>query len=602
MPPIFGMICLNQSSADPEAIGSVREALKYHKARLVREVGLDKVFLACATAGSKDADDSNTCFVYNESWVVLADATFYGQPGFGVQAILETYLRWGEDCLSQLRGDFAFTILNRKTGEIFCARDHFGVRPFFYSISGEGFNFASELRVLKASLRGNAKVRRDYLLDTLVSRKTINNLACFEDTFRLPPAHFLRLHEGRLTVKPYWKIDLSRKILLGSKNEYVDFFRSLLVKAVVKRASHVGAMGAELSGGLDSSAICGIASQERPKNTGSLTAFSNVLPTQPGLPFTDERIFIRAISEMHTLSVVEIAHQRQPLLSLLQSAMQVQGCFLQQGFSIFNEALHHEAGNRGIEVVLSGFGGDEMVSSSGVPIKDERGLIIRVKKNLRRRFWNFVPSLFWHSTTGGRYTPEWTNRRFSILPLRDSFARTSGLPERMAEKYKRPLYETEEDRQLAWLQHEHVCQRLEYDYASAAQHGLEYRYPLLDLDLIEAYLAFPSWGKHHSAINRSLFREAANPYLPKTILQRNDKSGMTIPHIFYSLSVEKNDILNLIQSFNPYVYPGRIFDLPRLAHWCCKLADWKAIDFSGPLPGLFFNYLLILLYYRNEED
>ncbi len=67
---------------------------------------------------------------------------------------------------------------------------------------------------------------------------------------------------------------------------------------------------------------------------------------------------------------------------------------------------------------------------------------------------------------------------------------------------------------------DHLPQRMEYCYAMAAQYGIEYRYPLLDVDLVETALAFPPWIKQHHGINRYLFRQAIRGFVPEEIRQQ----------------------------------------------------------------------------------
>ena len=78
--------------------------------------------------------------------------------------------------------------------------------------------------------------------------------------------------------------------------------------------------------------------------------------------------------------------------------------------------------------------------------------------------------------------------------------------------------------------------------------GIEYRYPLLDVNLVLACLAFPSQLKKHGTANRYLFRESIKGFVPEIIRLRDDKSGTTIPQTYYSLIQEKENILALVNS------------------------------------------------------
>lgn len=146
----------------------------------------------------------------------------------------------------------------------------------------------------------------------------------------------------------------------------------------------------------------------------------------------------------------------------------------------------------------------------------------------------------------------------------------------------------------------HVPQRMEYCYAAAAQYGIEYRYPLLDEDLIRTYLSFPPWVKQHHGNNRYVFREAIRGFVPEEIRVRNDKSGATIPQTYYSLVNERETILALISNCSASAFLNEIFDFSRFAEWYDKLVKRDPGDVNNLMRGTFYTYLMILIYYRDE--
>jgi asparagine synthetase B (glutamine-hydrolysing) len=145
--------------------------------------------------------------------------------------------------------------------------------------------------------------------------------------------------------------------------------------------------------------------------------------------------------------------------------------------------------------------------------------------------------------------------------------------------------------------HPHLPQRMEYCYAAAAQYGIEYRYPLLDVDLVETYLAFPSWIKQHKGINRYTFREAMKGFVPEDIRQRDDKSGSTIPQTHYSFRTERNEILGFIMKASQSPYLEQIFDFSKFPIWYEKLAKRDPNDMNYMMPGAFYTCLMIISYY-----
>jgi asparagine synthase (glutamine-hydrolysing) len=107
------------------------------------------------------------------------------------EVLLNAYIEWGYDFLNRLNGMFAFAIFNRKSKELFCARDRFGIKPFYYKKTKEQFLFASDIPSILTSSNihiQNDKMIYDYLLFNRINH---TNETFFEDIFKLPHGHFL---------------------------------------------------------------------------------------------------------------------------------------------------------------------------------------------------------------------------------------------------------------------------------------------------------------------------------------------------------------------------------------------------------------------------
>lgn len=120
------------------------------------------------------------------------------------------------------------------------------------------------------------------------------------------------------------------------------------------------------------------------------------------------------------------------------------------------------------------------------------------------------------------------------------------------------------------------------------------------MNLMLACLAFPPWIKHRHGINRYLFREAIAGYVPEAIRQRNDKSGSTIPHTYYSLIRDKDLILDFIRSCSGIPALHEIFDFSRFPSWYEKLVEWPSEEMNFLMPGAFYDYLMIMMYFKSN--
>jgi hypothetical protein len=198
------------------------------------------------------------------------------------------------------------------------------------------------------------------------------------------------------------------------------------------------------------------------------------------------------------------------------------------------------------------------------------------------------------------FTPELLTRRLQTLPLQPAYVAQYNLDSRFRDKYRFPTKDSLSMRQLYRISMDHLPQRMEYCYAAAAQYGIEYRYPLLDVNLVLACLAFPARLKQHKGVNRYLFRESIAGFVPEVIRQRNDKSGTTIPQTYYSLLQDKEGILDIVNGCKGKKNIQQIFELSRFPEWYERLVLRKEEDMNAMNPGLFYTYLMMLMYYRDE--
>ena len=170
------------------------------------------------------------------------------------------YDQHGKSFVNHLSGEFALVIADSRTGELIAARDRFGVKPLFCSITGEGVLFASEA---KALFELGIKARWDHrgVLEDFSGTRV--NRSLFADIAQIPPGCIAVAKNGRVKIERYWDITLptTEQLVLDRRTdeEIVSEFRQVLTDAVRHRLSADVEVGCYLSGGLDSSAILGLA-------------------------------------------------------------------------------------------------------------------------------------------------------------------------------------------------------------------------------------------------------------------------------------------------------------------------------------------------------
>ena len=175
------------------------------------------------------------------------------------ELILHAYRAWGEDCLQHLIGDFAFAIWDGPRQRLLCARDHFGVKPFFYARMGQCLVFSNTLNCVRrhpaVSDTMNDLSIADFLLFEMFQDP---GATAFADIHRLPPAHRLTWSANGLELRNYWTLPADLGVRYRSAGDYVEHFRELLGMAVADRL-RTNRVGVEMSGGLDSPAVAATA-------------------------------------------------------------------------------------------------------------------------------------------------------------------------------------------------------------------------------------------------------------------------------------------------------------------------------------------------------
>jgi asparagine synthase (glutamine-hydrolysing) len=200
------------------------------------------------------------------------------------ELILHAYAAWEENCLQHLRGDFAFAIWDQHRKELFCARDHFGIKPFYYSEVGGTFIFSNTLNCVRLLPDVSDELNDDAVLDFLIVGFNCDNSATtFKAIRRIPPAHFLKAAAEGVCVSRYYSLPTDGRIRYKREEDYVEHFQVVFKQAVADRlrAKRVGVF---LSGGLDSPAIAAAARQIAP--TVDLRAYTcvyeSLIPDQEG--------------------------------------------------------------------------------------------------------------------------------------------------------------------------------------------------------------------------------------------------------------------------------------------------------------------------------
>jgi asparagine synthase (glutamine-hydrolysing) len=246
---------------------------------------------------------------------------------------------------------FAFALWDDRTRKLFCARDRFGEKPFYYTQGRDGeFIFASEIKSILAS--GLVEPRRDPAgVRQYLGRGYVNpDRTIYSNIHALPPAHQLTYADGLISVRRYWRLPVVREEICLS--DAVEMFRHLFDQAVARQLVADVPVGAFLSGGLDSSTIVAVASRHHGKLETFSFGFGKAI---------DERPFAREIARRYETDHHELTDQAQDIAGLLARMQEVYDEPFGDSSNIPTYLLSGLA-RKHVTVALAGEGADELLA------------------------------------------------------------------------------------------------------------------------------------------------------------------------------------------------------------------------------------------------
>ena len=473
------------------------------------------------------------------------------------QLILAAYERWGEDCPNKLLGDFAFAIWNEQEQNLFCARDHFGVKPFYYYSSEGLFAFASEIKAilcLPEVPQELNELRIGYYLASMFRDRAITS---YQNIFRLPPAHSLTVSHKQIKIESYWSLDPNKELILDSDEEYAAEFRKILTEAVRCRLRSVHPVGCTMSGGLDSSSIACTAQKLLDEQQASpLHTFSAVFDE---LKECDEREYIDSILKQSGLrSHFVLSDKIDPFNELGRAFWHQDEAFYAPNWSM-TWALYGKAREEGVRTMLNGFDGDTTVSDGygylSELAKAGRWLsLARQTKELAKTYNGSFRKWYWSYIK--QYALKPASKKYLFLKqskrVAKSFLRSSKQknfdskpswsailnPQFVARINLTENYQAEKKSQSNFGQNERERHYLNINSGmptfalevmdkSMAAFGIEPRYPFWDKRLVEFCLALPPEQKLNLGWNRIVMRRAMKDLVPKEVRWRRGKTDFS---------------------------------------------------------------------------
>jgi asparagine synthase (glutamine-hydrolysing) len=448
------------------------------------------------------------------------------------QIVLAAFAHWSEACFSRLVGDWALALWSEKDQSLYLARDHAGTRTLYFRHERGEAVWATYLDTLHTR-DAKFQLSHDFAACYLAGR-FVRDLTPYEGIRSVPPAHYLRIREGVLSRHPHWNSAVKTTIRYQSDTEYEEHFLKLFAQAVERRTGPGAPILAQLSGGMDSTAIVCMSDRIHRRNDPN----SEILDT---VSFYDDSE--ASLNERPYFSITEA--KRGKVGTHLDMAFSQRtfephdgagGIYLIPGadsFSIEQERRFRDAvWRKGYRSVLSGIGGDEVLGGIPDPLPELADHLVsgNVRRLLRQSIaWSLVDRSPFLATLGraanyavclylspkpkDRDVPPWIfpslrRRSWAIEAPHQTLRSRVGIAPHCL------------DNSLAWWS---VMETLPHLFPPLLVRP-EYRYPFLDKDLVNYLFSIPREQILRPGRRRSLMRRALANIVPHEVLERRRKA------------------------------------------------------------------------------
>jgi asparagine synthase (glutamine-hydrolysing) len=468
----------------------------------------------------------------------LVNAGHHFHSHSDTEVILHAYEEWGNECLARFNGMWAFALWDDRQMQLFCARDRLGIKPFYYTLAGGSFLFASEIKALLAHPDAG-KHPDDRTLGTYLAWGVLDHSSrtMFDGIFQLEPAHAMVVTSaGPEQPFRYWDVTVNPAI----RSDINDEEGASRLFAVLRDATRIHlrsdvAVGTCLSGGIDSSTLTVLINDlirdEAPASVGARQkTFSAV--------FTDKRFDeSRYIDEIVAATGVD-AHRVEPSPEKLWDDIDRLVYIQDEPFgslSIYAQYCVMRLAREDVKVVLDGQGADELL---GGYLAYQGSYISTLLRSFRwlTAIREITGSLvhhggFFHSAA--RQLRERKKRRSLLKCTAETISRYNGTLDNV-------LYRELMSTNLPSLLH--------YEDRNAMAFSIESRVPFLDYRFVEYVASLSLNQKIRSGVTKIALRNAIRGIVPESIRCRGDKMGFVTPEEVWMREDLRPFVLDVISS------------------------------------------------------
>jgi asparagine synthase (glutamine-hydrolysing) len=465
------------------------------------------------------------------------------------EVVLEAWRRWGPAALSRFRGMFAFALLDQHTGELFLARDPLGIKPLYYLRRGNGVVFSSELKALVAAVGSELRIEPGALVASMLYYWLPEQRCAIDGVHKLPGGSWAHLRpDGSCSVRHYWRVaDMAAQAAAGEPADLGQVIEESVAAHLVADVP----VSSFLSGGLDSSIVTVLAHQSDAAIDAYTIAFRPEDQRLEAMP--DDAVYARKVAARYGIELHEIEISPD-IVGLLPRIVDVLDEPIGDPAAINTLLMCEAARERGVKVILSGMGADELFGgyrkhlACVMASRYRRLPAALIRAPVRAGVARLPVSA---GGRGLRYA-RWAKRflTFAELPEEPRFRRSYTLynPDELvglvgpdlgghvaavvaehAEIYHDNSLSEEVNRMcLADTRMFLPGLNLAYTDRASMAASVEVRVPFVDPAVAEAAFSIHGGGKIHGRQGKVALKQAAESWLPKEIVHR-PKASFSAP-------------------------------------------------------------------------
>jgi asparagine synthase (glutamine-hydrolysing) len=478
------------------------------------------------------------------------------------EVIINSYIEYGFNCIQKFNGMWAFAIYDFRKSILFCSRDRFGVKPFYYFLNNDSLFFSSELKSLHqvCNLRcANLSKTFEYLA---YGYRINDGETFFENCFELLPGTNLIYENNQIKFQKYWKLEINSYKHDNSLNfheEYSQLFES----AVRLRYRSDVPVGILLSGGFDSSSIAKVTDNLIEKGKLEQNEIHAFIASFPNFKDDETAIAREFIKTCKHVKLHEMLIDSESIVNNFEKTVYGFDHPVGSFATIAHNNLMKKCAERGIKVVLNGQGSDEAFAGysryiSGVHLLDQlfsqdgRFLKELYHLNSQNKFpLLLLISQMFKSTLSLPYSSHLRAKYMekSLSCLNKEFVMMNY--DHYKSDWKFSLKgDNFNNYLLNQITHKTLNNILHYEDVSSMMQSIEIRSPFMDYRLMEFAFSIPNSLKFKKGITKIIQRETIGKLLPDTITKNRRKIGFNTPFTEYISSdpTFKSYIFSIINS------------------------------------------------------